>query len=311
MSLGDSVGGLLGIGGSGQQISAGGNQGLTQMNAQNALYNDNGAMNELNQYGMGNVSGDELASKASGYVGPEEQQFMNAAATGPSSGSQYAANQMAGNATQEGLYGPQGQLGNTENLINQEQNQGFNLTQGDNTLYGQEAGQIANQFGQQGNQASQDLANRGLSSSGAAGATFQGIAGNQNQMLANAQQQIAQTRFTNTQNQIAQNQNYASQLGNQYNSALQQQYSRQLSGAQNEEGLFGQAAGTESGQQQLNLEATGATNQAAPQNAVDLAGGVLAGMGAKATGNSLFGAQNVAGAAPSKTAGAASQVAET
>lgn len=123
---------------------------------------------------------------------------------------------------QQGLGALQGQLGTGQGMESQQQgvlnnlqSQGFNLQPQDQTLYGQEAGNIARQFGQQGNQAASDLASRGLSNSGAAGATFSGLAGNQNEMLAQAQQQIAQQRFQNTQNQIAQQQGFLSQLNAQ------------------------------------------------------------------------------------------------
>lgn len=218
-------------------------------------------------------------------------------------------NQIANNSFQSaGYQNMQNMLNQGEGLQDQQQgvlnglqNQGFNLTQGDNTLYGQEAGQIANQFGQQGNQAAQDLASRGLSSSGAAGATFQGIAGNQNQMLANAQQQIAQQRFANTQNQIAQQQNFLGQLNGQNNTAA----SNQANSLQNMinsnanltlQGLTnaGQLRNQQTSEQgNFNIGAANANAQNQSQNIGDMFGGALGG----AAGGAGAGAGKGAGSA--------------
>lgn len=135
----------------------------------------------------------------------------------------------AQNAQDNGIYGQgssalNNQLQTGQNLqagqtnqLNNLQNQGFQLTPGDQTQYGQESGQIARQMGQQQNSAANDLAQRGLSSSGAAGATFSGLQGTQNEMLGQAQQQIAQQRYQNTMNQIGQQQQFIGQLNAQNN----------------------------------------------------------------------------------------------
>ncbi len=77
---------------------------------------------------------------------------------------------------------------------------GFQLQKGDREAYGQASGDISRLFGQQEQAASQSLARRGLASgsSGAAGATFSGLAGNKNEMLASAQMDIAQKRIQDT-----------------------------------------------------------------------------------------------------------------
>jgi hypothetical protein len=210
-------------------------------------------------------------------LSPEQQQgFANAIATGANTGTALATDQVQGNGLEmQGLNNMQnsynqgeGQLATgqqtqagQQGILNGLQSQGFNLQPQDQTLYGQEAGGIANQYAQQGNQAANSLASRGLSSSGAAGAQFSGIAGNQNQQLAQAQQQIAQQRFQNTQGQIAQQQQFIGQLNgqnNQMSSSLgslagqqattaandvNQQYGRNLSGVENQQGQLGAAAG--------------------------------------------------------------------
>lgn len=122
-----------------------------------------------------------------------------------------------------GLYGQQG------DILSKLQNQGFQLTPEDQTMYGQSSGDIARLFGGQENKTAQNLASRGLSSSGAAGAAFSGLAGNQNEQLANAQQNIMQQRFQNTMNQIGQQQQFMSSLNGQ-NNQLQGSLGNQASG---------------------------------------------------------------------------------
>lgn len=94
---------------------------------------------------------------------------------------------------------------------------GFQLTQGDREAYGQTAGDVSRMFGQQEQATTQNLARRGLASgaSGAAGAAFSGIQGNKNEMLAQAQTQIAQKRMADTQQRLQQNRQMQSQLANQ------------------------------------------------------------------------------------------------
>jgi hypothetical protein len=98
--------------------------------------------------------------------------------------------------------------------------QGFKLNSDDMTSYGQTAGDISRLFGQQEQSAAQSLARRGLGSaaSGAAGATFSGLAGNKNEMLAKAQTDIAQRRYQDTMNRLQQTRNMMTNLsGNALN----------------------------------------------------------------------------------------------
>ncbi len=120
-------------------------------------------------------------------------------------------------AEKQQLQTGQGLFNDQSGRLTQMQNQGFQLKPEDQTLYGQTSGNIARMFGQQGNAAASNLAMRGMSNSGAAGATFSGLQGNQNEMLAQAQQQIMQQRFQNTQNQIAQQQQFMGNLNSQNN----------------------------------------------------------------------------------------------
>ena len=282
----NSVGGFLGTssGPGGGPAGNFNNQALgTEANEQ-GIYQNPAATQALLNYSNGTESSSDVLGTSLGGNGAQnaagQQGLMNALATGATTGSQYAAEQVGDNATQNSLYGQNGQLGNTENLINQEEQVGTQLNPTSNTLYGQEAGQIANQFAQQGNQAAQSLASRGLSDSGAAGATFSGIAGNQNQMLANAQEQIGQQQFSNAQQQLQNNMNYASQLGGQYNNALNQQYGRQLSGAQAQEsGLSNAANQTAQANNSQNQYNQSLFNQSVKNTPVNLGDYLAAGTG--------------------------------
>lgn len=225
----------------------------------------------------------------------------------------------------------QGYLDTAQNKEQDLQNQGFKLQPQDIEAYGQASGDISRMFGAQGNQAANDLAMRGLSSapSGAAGATFSGLAGNQNEMLAKAQMDIANQRMQNTMQRIGQQQNFVNSLqGNQNNlrgqaantnaqtgginaqtaginqslgnfagQQVQDQFGRNLAGVQNYQGMLG---GTASGQNAANQGylASAQFGQAnKPKNIGDVGiGAATQGAGAAGTqggqqlGSSLFAA---------------------
>lgn len=306
----NSVGGFLGISG-GPQAPAGSfaNGGLAGLNQQNSAQYGNGFQGALNAYANGTANAQQAGNQATqGILGtndagiaPEQQAFSNALATGATTGSKYAADQINQNSTQSGLYGQNGQLGNAENQLNTLQNQGYQLQPQDQSLYGQASDQISRNYGQQGNQLANSLASRGLSSSGAAGAQFSGLAGNQNEQLAQAQQNIMQQRFQNTMGQIGQQQNFISQLGGQYNNALQQQYGRQLSGAENQTGNLAQASqqqqGQNNAQNQYGLQQAGFNVANTPKNLGDFATagmgqGLQSGLGGSSGGSSTSTDQN-------------------
>lgn len=116
---------------------------------------------------------------------------------------------------------------------------GFSLQPQDYEAYGQASGDISRLFGQQEQQASQSLARRGLMSagSGAAGATFSGLAGNKNEMLAKAQTDIAQKRMADTQNRLFQTRQMMSSLGNQGSALAQSRYQDKGSALANAAGI--------------------------------------------------------------------------
>lgn len=297
-----SLGNFAGLG-SGPSVDVASNNAALQALSQNAAGQSGNAGNRQGQglanYGQGNMSLNDLLENSRQDIDNGQgsmTDLINQAATNPLSGTRFATDQVQGNSLlQGGLDAIKGQLGTGQGLeskqtdiLNNLQSQGFNLTPNDQSLYGQAAGGIARQFGQQGNQAASDLASRGLASapSGAAGALFSGLAGNQNEMLAKAQQDIMQQRFSNTQNQIQQQQSFINSLNNQNNSAagnyaaqgandIQQQYGRQLAGVgQYQQGLQG-AAGAQTGANAANNSANlGAANFAqanTPKNFMDFA----------------------------------------
>lgn len=294
-----SAGGFLGTS-SGPQISAqNGNQSQDILNNANGIYSLGDTAKGFQDYTNGKSLNDTLSDYGNSWAGADGSrmnEFQNALATNPLTGSKMATDQVQNNAILGGLFGQSGQLNKAESKLDDLNNQGFELKPEDMTQYGQTSGNIARMFGQQGNQVSQDLASRGLASapSGAAGAMFSGLAGNQNEMLAQAQQQIMQQRFANTQNQIQAQQNFIGQLGQQGANAINQQYGRQLSGAQNQTQGLSQAAGLQTGANaqanQSNLAASNFNVANTPQNFADfgtaglgqgiqsMAGGGMAGM---------------------------------
>ncbi len=148
------------------------------------------------------------------------------------------------------VYGEGGLQGQLAKEQSQLANQGFQLTQDDRTAYGQAAGDIARQFGQQEQDISKSLARRGLASagSGAALQQFAGAAGNKNEMLAGAQMQIAQKRYQDTQNRLNNVRNQMQSLAGQGSQLAQQRYAGKgagleaAAGAQTQERQNQQAA---------------------------------------------------------------------
>lgn len=257
-----SAGGFLGLGdGPKAPDVQAGNQGLDALNQQNAYALNPASQEALFNYANGNESSGDVMNTSlvpgsdynSRSANAQRQMGLsNQLATGATTGSKFASEQVQNNPILGSLFGKGGQLEGAEGKLNDLQSQGFELKPEDMTLYGQTSGNIARMFGAQGNQISQDLANRGLASapSGAAGAMFSGLNGNQNEMLAQAQQGIMQQRFQNTMQQIGQQQNFINSLGQQAGNDINQQYGRQLSGANTQKQGLESAAGLQAGQNQ-------------------------------------------------------------
>lgn len=229
----DSVSSFLGTSGSqGTKVPiSAGNDGVNRMIADQTLGGAAPFNGSLQDYLNGASTSQQFLGAS---PGGDQAAWDAAAAQDPFAGSRLATSEVQNNPVLGQLFGNSGLMGQEIAKEQQLQNQGFNLTPEDQTLYGQMSGNIARQFGQQGNQTMQDLASRGLASapSGASGAMFSGLAGNQNEMLAQAQQQIGQQRFQNTMQQISQQQNFINSLGQQAGNDINQQDARQLSGVQ-------------------------------------------------------------------------------
>lgn len=158
-----------------------------------------------------------------------------------------AAHEVTANPAFAGMYGEGGLQSQLANEGNRLSSQGFSLQPQDYEAYGQTAGDVARLFGQQEQAATQSLARRGLASadSGAAGATFSGLSGNKNEMLAKAQMQIAQQRMQDTQNRLQQNRQLQLGLGQQMSKDIGDQYDRQVKGYGAKLGALSQSAGAE------------------------------------------------------------------
>ena len=214
---------------------------------------------------------DQIASlqaqkAAMGTMGPSAA--MDALALGTGTGYQLASDQVANNPLYAGLFGKgglgeqsQNQYGiasrdlDTDRQSLMGRDESYGLTPQDLAAYGQASDSIGRQFGAQGNNLAQALADRGLSSgvNGVAAQSFSGLMGNQNEQLKNAQMQIAQNRIQTAMglaqsrtNMDLQRQGQAGQLslgvGQLGNAAQQAAYGQNLSGIQTRAGLSGTAA---------------------------------------------------------------------
>lgn len=219
------------MGGSSAPVAA--NPNASSNSALTVLRNQTGAQTSpaiqdlLQRYSTGQISlNDALqqannVSNASRAAGEDPINYgtalQDAIAGSAAASQQYAQQTALNNPTNAGLFGDgglQSQAENnykqgTSNLTNDRQallgrDQSYGLTPEDLAAYGQASGNIARQFGQQGNNLAAMLSQNGLASSaGPSAALFSGLAGNQNEQLAQSQLQIAQNRI-NTAQQLAQ-----------------------------------------------------------------------------------------------------------
>lgn len=213
------------------------NAALDTLNAQNAGMTGDAANAAVKGYASGGKSlADVLATNTGSSAG--DIGARQALATDPSTGSKMATDQVQSNPILGQLFGNGGELSNSVNTEQNLQNQGYSLQPQDISAYGQASGNIARMFGQSENSAAQSLADRGLSQgpNGATGATFSGLQGNKNEMLSQAQTNIANARMQNTMQRIGQQQQFISQLGNQANTAINDQYGRNITGVKTEQG---------------------------------------------------------------------------
>jgi len=155
-----------------------------------------------------------------GDVGFNDTLFRQLASTTPGGASRFAEGQMAQELSNSpglnGMFGEGGSFAKAQDEEARLRDQGFQLTPEDREAYGQVSGDITRQFGQQGQNLSQMLAERGLSGapSGAAGSGFSGLAGNKFEQLAKAQTNIAQQRMQTTMQRLNSNRSYMNSLMN-------------------------------------------------------------------------------------------------
>lgn len=131
-----------------------------------------------------------------------------------------ATNVVMGNGIQGGLFGPGGQLQQSEQEATNLANKGYSLQPEDYEAYGQGSGSIARMFGGQEQGIAEDLASRGLSNSGVAGKQFSNMYGNKQEQLAGLQTNIAQKRMEMNQKRLADTRNYVTSLGSQGQNAI-------------------------------------------------------------------------------------------
>lgn len=259
---------------------------------------------------------------------PYTMAAINSLATDPVLGSQLAQNQVANGAVTGALYGQGGlqdqaigQYGALNNNLADDRNslmgrdQSYGLTDTDLAAYGQAAGNITRQYGQNSQNLAQNLADRGLAAapSGVAVQGFSDLLGNQNEQLANAQLQIAQNRITTAQglaqartnadlSAIGSNNSLLGSLGSSANTAINNQYNQQLEGAQNQYNTLAGAAGLGMNNQSLQQNAlnsqfsqnqNSATTGLAGQAASGFIGGLTGGAGTS-LGASMAGGGRVA-----------------
>ncbi len=307
---GDGIGGMLG--GSAlfgnnpltQKLGLSGEQGeyftpetmnpaLAQLNKRNTFSENPWLNSALTKYGNGSQTFDEALAAPGGKLdGLQKSELRDRMLTDGVTGSKFAAEQIQNGALTKGLFGEGGlqdRLGAEEQDL---ASRGYQLKPEDREAYGQAAGDISRQFGQQEQDAAKALARRGLGggSSGAAGATFSGLAGNKNEMLAKAQTDIAQKRMADTTQRLQQTRNLMGSLGTQGAALQDAQFQRQLTGVKNNQQNLTNAA-------QLNTAANTANNNANLASMEDKRGAkgktLLEGFG-----QGLFSSSQQVGAAP-------------
>lgn len=272
-----------------------------QLANQGDIQNSGTAAGIYGGYGSGAQNEAQTLAAIQGQPAGDQTSLMRGLATGPVTGSRLATDEVQGNSILGGLFGQGGQLQQAENQYTDLANNGFQLGPTEQTAYGQQAGNISRLMGQQSNAAGQNLAMRGLSNSGAAGATFSGLQGNQNEMLNSAMEGIRQQKVQDTMQRMNQTGQLMSSLGQQGANAIQQQYGRQQQGADTQQGVLAQGAGAE---QAMNQAAMGQWqgSQAANQASLDSKQAAKAPSLGEAFGAGLMGSATNIGGSPGKGA---------
>lgn len=160
---------------------------------------------------------DTLSAQRQSTLSMAPQAAMDALALGVGTGSRLATDQVMANPLYRGLFnegglkdqamsnysqyskdiqGIQGNLDEDRTAL-MGRDQSYGLQASDLAAYGQASDKIGRQYAAQGQNLAQMLSDRGLGSgaNGVAAQSFSGLAGNQNEQLANAQFNIAQNRI--------------------------------------------------------------------------------------------------------------------
>jgi hypothetical protein len=262
---------------------------LDQLNDRNAISADPGANAAIGGYGSGGMSlADALSS--SGLQGDKLDALRDSLATGSTTGSRMATDQVQSNPILAQLYGKGGQLDQATQSATDLNSRGWSLTPQDNEAYGQASDNTARLFGQQENSLAQSLASHGLATgaSGAATVGYTGLAGNKNEQLASSQRQIANDRMNMNQQRLTATRNYVNQLSGGANTAIQDQYGRQLQGAQQKNNELSSGAQLNNQNNQIQQKAAEDTYESSgPTLGQALGSGLASGLSGAAFGQTM------------------------
>lgn len=199
-------------------------------------------------------------------TGEADRQANNAGLQGaldkvrnPDSSTAYATDQVQSNPLFAGMFGQQGYAGKLMNEQDNLSNTGYSLTPQDHEAYGQASDNAARMFGQQGNQVASQLASHGLAAGGSGGAAvaYSGLAGNQNEQLAQAQRSIANDRMSMNLQRLNSVRGAITNTQQQAQNALNSQESQNQRGVDNYNNTQNMALGAEEGaQNQFNNQFT-------------------------------------------------------
>lgn len=247
MGLFSGLGSLLGIGGNQGSYYQGGtvqSKAGTQLDHNLQVGNDRALNEVLAKYAGGQTDLAGLLAQASS-VPQDFQPSMNAAVYNPLTGSKMASDQVRADPLTSGLLGKDGSLDRALGEEKDLQSRGWSLQPEDYEAYGQASGNIARMFGQQEQSLAQSLADRGLASgnSGIAQQQFSGLMGNKNEQLGQMQMQIAQQRMQTNMQRLNDTRGYLQGLGNLGQTAVQNQYNRNLAGVNAYNDQLNQMAG--------------------------------------------------------------------
>lgn len=282
----NAVGGLFGLGGGqGEHLQAQTqNEALQQMAERQKIFGNEEVMRSLRDYGLGSMDS-RTALTRTGLTGPQLDEFQTQFAVDPLSGSRFATEQVQQNPILGSLFGKGASMDRAAAEEQQLASRGYSLQPEDYEAYGQASGNVARLFGQQEQGLAQSLARRGLgaSASGAALSGYAGLAGNKNEQLAQIQRQIADQRMNMNLQRLSQTRNYLTNMGQLGAQSIDQQFNRQLQGAQFKRQGLSDLAGKTTAQRSMENEANLAAIQdkrnAEKASLMDaVGGGILSGV---------------------------------